>query len=172
MGGAHGHHDRLQMGYYALGENWIVDPLNESYFNPNLQLWYRQTIAHNTAVLDQTSQTWTNGYGNFFGALPNLQVASGGSETAYPGTKLTRTLLQVGDYFVDLFDIDCPEKRLIDWPLHSFGEFKLTGVKLEKQPRDLFGHPPGIPGYDQFSEIYAGKTDAAWNGVFTMKNGK
>ncbi len=172
MGGEHGHPDRLQMGYYALGENWIVDPLNEMYFNPNLQLWYRQTIAHNTVVLDQTSQTWTNGYGKFFGALPNFQVASGGSETAYPGAKLTRTLLQAGDYFVDLFDIESPDKRLIDWPLHSFGELKISDVKLEKQPRDLFGLQPGHPGYDQFTEIYSGKTAGTWNGVFTLSNGK
>jgi len=172
MGGEHGHPDRLQMGYYALGENWIADPLNEMYFNPNLQLWYRQTIAHNTVVLDQTSQTWTNGYENFFGALPNLQVTSGGSVTAYPGAKLTRTLLQAGDYFIDLFDVDSPENRLIDWPLHSFGELKITGVKMEKQPRDLFGLQPGFPGYDQFAEIYAGKTASAWSGVFALPNGK
>ncbi|MDZ7292535.1 MAG: heparinase II/III family protein [candidate division KSB1 bacterium] len=172
MGGEHGHPDRLQMGYFALGENWIVDPLNESYFNPNLQLWYRQTIAHNTVVIDQTSQTWTNGYGNFFGALPNLQVASGSSETAYPGAKLTRTLLQVGDYFIDLFDLDCSEKRMIDWPLHSFGRLTINGIKLEKQPRDLFGHPPGIPGYDQLTEIYAGRTDGAWSGNFALENGR
>ena len=70
MGGEHGHPDRLQIGYYAEGRNWIVDPLNENYFNPNLQLWFRQTIAHNTPVVNQTTQTWTNGYGVFFGALP------------------------------------------------------------------------------------------------------
>lgn len=172
MGGEHGHPDRLQMGYYALAENWIVDPLNESYFNPNLQLWYRQSIAHNTVVLNQTTQTWTNGYGRFFGALPGLQVASGGTVTAYPGATLTRTLLQMGDYFIDLFDVACPEERLIDWPLHSFGELKITGVHLKKQPLDRFGHPPGIPGYDQLSEIHAAKTEGAWSGTFTLQNGK
>ncbi|MDZ7269609.1 MAG: heparinase II/III family protein [candidate division KSB1 bacterium] len=172
MGGEHGHPDRLQMGYYALGENWIVDPLNESYFNPNLQLWYRQSIAHNTVVLNQTSQTWANGYGRFFGALPALQVASGGSVTAYPGATLTRTLLQVGDYFIDLFDVDCPEERLMDWPLHSFGRLEISGVALEAQPRNRFGHPPGIPGYDQLRDIHAGKTDGPWQAKFTLPNGK
>lgn len=172
MGGEHGHPDRLQMGYYALGDNWILDPLNESYFNPNLQLWYRQSIAHNTVVLNQTSQTWTNGYGKFYGALPGLQVASGGSVTAYGGAKLTRTLLQVGDYFIDLFDVACPEKRIMDWPLHSFGKLTLSGIDLKKQPLDLFGHPPGIPGYDQFEEIYAGKTGEAWRGNFVLPDGR
>ncbi len=169
MGGEHGHPDRLQMGYYANGRNWIVDPLNESYQYPNLQLWYRQSIAHNTLVVDQTSQTWTNGYGNFFGALPAFQVASGGTVTAYPGVKLTRTLLQVGEYFVDLFDADAPEKRMYDMPLHGFGTVTVSGVNLERQPVDLFGNKPGIPGYDQFTNIFTGTTDGAWSGVFTDK---
>jgi len=169
MGGEHGHPDRLQMGYYATGRNWIVDPLNESYMNPNLQLWYRQSIAHNTLVVDQTTQTWTNGYGNFFGALPEFQVASGGTTTAYPGVTLTRTLLQVGEYFVDLFDAAAPETRIYDMPLHSFGNIALSGVSLERQPIDLFGNKPGIPGYDQLTNIYAGTTDSSWSGVFTDK---
>jgi hypothetical protein len=169
MGGEHGHPDRLQMGYYAGGRNWIVDPLNESYMNPNLQLWYRQTIAHNTLVVDQTSQTWTNGYGNFFGALPFFQVASGGSTTAYPGVELTRTLMQVGDYFVDLFDAKSPDTHIYDYPLHSFGTLSLSGVAVEQQPNDLFGNRPGIPGYDQLTEIFAGETNTAWSGLFADK---
>ncbi|MGB6650378.1 MAG: sugar-binding protein [Bacteroidota bacterium] len=169
MGGEHGHPDRLQMGYYADGRNWIVDPLNESYMNPNLQLWYRQSIAHNTLVVDQTSQTWTNGYGNFYGALPALQVASGGSTSAYPGVALTRTLIQVGDYFIDLFDAEAPEKRIFDLPLHSLGALTLSGLELEPQPDDLFGIRPGIPGYDQLTGISSGYTDSTWSGVFTDK---
>jgi hypothetical protein len=171
MGGEHGHPDRLQIGYYANGQNWIVDPLNESYFNPNLQLWYRQTIAHNTVVLNQTSQRWANGYGSFFGALPGLQVASGSSETIYPGAKLTRTLLQVDDYFIDLFDVACPEKRIIDWPLHSFGKLAISRVKLSPEPADRFGPQPGIPGYDQLTEIYSALTDEAWSATFTTDKG-
>jgi hypothetical protein len=167
VGGEHGHPDRLQIGYHALGQNWIVDPLNESYFNPNLQLWYRQTIAHNTVVTNQTSQTWANGYGKFFGALPALQVASGSSRTIYPGANLTRTLLQVGDYFIDLCDISCREKRIIDWPLHSFGKLSISGIVLKNEPEDRFGKPLGIPGYDQLKNISSGLADTSWVGVFT-----
>lgn len=169
MGGEHGHPDRLQMGYYAKGRNWIVDPLNESYMNPNLQLWYRQSIAHNTLVIDQTSQTWTNGYGNFFGALPSLQVASGGCTTSYPGVTLTRTLVQAEGYFLDLFDAKAPEQHLYDLPLHGFGTLTVNGVRLEPQPIDLFGNKPGLPGYDQLTEISLGRTDGNWNSVFEEK---
>ncbi|HEX9006148.1 MAG TPA: heparinase II/III family protein [Bacteroidota bacterium] len=172
MGGEHGHPDRLQIGYYADGRNWIVDPLNEAYFNPNLQLWYRQSIAHNTVVLDQTSQTWTNGRYRFFGALPDFQVSSGASETMYPGAALTRTVLQAGDYFIDLFDIRAHEPRTIDWPLHGFGELSITGVALHAEPPDRFGKQPGIPGYDQLTEIRSGLTDSAWAGTFEDIDGK
>jgi hypothetical protein len=171
LGGEHGHPDRLQMGYYADGRNWIVDPLNESYANPNLQLWFRQSIAHNTLVVDQTTQTWTNGHGNFFGALPLLQVASGSSATEYAGIKLTRTLLQSGEYFLDLFDAAAPEPHIYDLPLHGFGSVKVSGLSLEAQPIDLFGNRPGIPGYDQLTGISAGRTDSSWQGLFT-DNGK
>ncbi len=172
MGGEHGHPDRLQIGYYADGRNWIVDPLNEAYFNPNLQLWYRQSIAHNTAVLDQTSQTWTNGRYRFFGALPGFQVASGTSETMYPGAVLTRTVLQAGDYFVDLFDVNARERRIVDWPLHSFGKLSITGAALHAEPSDRFGKQPGIPGYDQLTDIFSGPADSAWTGVFEDTDGK
>jgi hypothetical protein len=167
LGGEHGHPDRLQMGYYAGGRNWIVDPLNESYMYPSLQLWYRRSIAHNTLVVDQTDQAWTNGYGNFFGALPSFQVASGGSTTEYRGVKLTRTLIQVGDYFLDLFDAGSPDVHTYDLPLHSFGALTLDGLDMERQPVDLFGHRPGIPGYDQFTDIDKCETDSSFRGVFT-----
>lgn len=170
MGGEHGHPDRMQIGYYAQGRNWLLDPLNESYFNPNLQLWFRQSIAHNTPVIDQTTQTWTNGYGIFFGALPGFQVSSGASTTAYPGAKITRTLLQVGDYFLDLVDFASPDRRTIDLPLQSFGALLLNGLTLKPEPRDLFGHEPGIAGYDQLKEIRSGLTETGWSGVFTEGN--
>ncbi|GJQ20173.1 MAG: hypothetical protein HBSIN02_05280 [Bacteroidia bacterium] len=170
MGGEHGHPDRLQIGYYARGRNWIVDPLNESYFNPNLQLWYRQTVAHVTPVLDQTSQTWTNGYGVFFDALPSVQIASGASASVYPGSLIRRTLIQVGEYFLDLVDIEGPDKRIIDWPLQSFGSLELSGVHLKAEPHDLFGHEPGIPGYDQLREIRSAQADGSWSGVFSVRN--
>ena len=171
LGGEHGHPDRLQMGYYAGGRNWIVDPLNESYMYPSLQLWYRRSIAHNTLVVDQTDQAWTNGYGNFFGALPSFQVASGGSTTEYHGVKLTRTLIQVGDYFLDLFDAESPDVHTYDLPLHSFGDLQLEGLNLEKQPVDLFGNKPGIQGYDQLTDIYECETDSSFQGVFTDRGG-
>jgi len=170
MGGEHGHPDRLQIGYFANGRNWIVDPLNESYFNPNLQLWYRQSIAHMTPVLDQTSQTWTNGYRRFFGALPSLQIVSGASTTAYPGSEITRTLVQVGDYFIDLVDLEGPSVRTIDWPLQSFGELSLEGVDLKAEPRDLFGHEPGFPGYDQLRNVRSDRRAMNWSGVFKDNN--
>ena len=172
MGGEHGHPERLQIGYYARGHNWLVDPLNEMYFNPNLQLWYRQTIAHNTIVVDQTSQTWANGEGRFYGELPSLQVASGGSTTVYPGATLVRTLCQIDDYLLDVFDVSSPDTRMFDWALHGSGAVTLDGVAMKNEPRDRFGNEPGIPGYDQFREIRSGVTDGGWTATFGTNDGE
>ncbi len=172
MGGEHGHPDRLQIGYYARGLNWIVDPLNESYFNPNLQLWYRQTIAHNTLVVDQTSQSWANGEPVFYGALPGLQVAAGRSETVYPGTALTRTVIQAGDYALDLFDAVSDEPRTFDWPLHAMGQVAVTGVNLRAEPDTLFGPEPRYPGYDQLRDVRSGAVDSGWQAVFEASGGE
>lgn len=171
MGGEHGHPDRLQIGYFAKGRNWIVDPLNESYFNPNLQLWYRQTIAHNTPVVDQTSQSWANGQREFFGSNPSFQVASGSSEDIYPGSALARTVIMTDRYVIDVCTIKGSDQRILDWPLHSAGSLAVEGVGLRPEPIDRFGHPPGIPGYDQLKGVQSGRTDGAWRAVFTDSTG-
>jgi hypothetical protein len=77
--------------------------------------------------------------------------------------ELTRTLLQVGDYFIDLFDAKSPDTHIYDYPLHSFGTLSLSGVSVERLPIDLFGNKPGIPGYDQLTEIFSGETDTSWS---------
>jgi len=170
VGGEHGHPDRLQFEYYAGGKNWIVDPLNESYFNPNLQTWFRQTIAHNTIVIDQTSQAWANGELNFYGDTSLFQAVSGNSNKIYPGARVDRTLLQVDEYFIDLMDVECDEERIIDYPIHSFGKLEVSNVKMEAAPLDYFGVTPGIPGYDQFHDIHLGVTDKPSGFIFYDEN--
>lgn len=171
VGGEHGHPDRLAIGYYAKGKNWLVDPRNENYAFANLQTWYRQTIAHNTMVVNETKQAWGNGYCRFFGETPGLKVVSGSNDKIYNGVKMTRTILLIGDYFIDLFDAQAPETRTYDLPYHSFGTLSIKGTELEKQPLDIFGHKPGIQGYDQLTEVKKGETDNDLAAIFQRDDG-
>jgi len=171
VGGEHGHPDRLSIGYYSKGKNWLVDPRNENYAFANLQTWYRQTIAHNTMVINETKQAWGNGYCNFFGETAGLKVASGSNDKIYNGVNMTRTILLIGDYFIDLFDAQAPEARTYDLPYHSFGTLSVKGVELEKQPLDIFGHKPGIQGYDQLTEVAKGETDNDLTAIFQRDDG-
>jgi len=166
VGGEHGHPDRLGIGYYAFGQHWIVDPLNQDYFKPNLQTWFRQSIAHNTLVLNQSNQAWANGHLRFFDGASGLKVASGFSTKLYGGVFLRRTVVLLKTYCIDICEVIAEDERLIDYPIHSFGELEIEGVRLEKQPEDFFGKPPGIPGYDQLSEIRKGRTDSGWKAHF------
>jgi len=167
VGGEHGHPDRLQIGYYANNKNWIVDPLNESYFNPNLQTWFRQTIAHNTIVIDETTQAWANGNEKFYASDSLFQVISGYSKEIYPGSNIERTLTQVDEYFIDIVEVKNNFKRIIDYPIHSFGILNVEGCELEKAPLDTFGPIPGIPGYDQLTDIYKGISSKPVNFIFS-----
>jgi hypothetical protein len=171
VGGEHGHQDRLGMGYYACGREWLVDPGTEAYYQENLQTWYRQTIAHNTLTVNESKMTWANGRLNFFGENPGLKVASGGSDKLYGGAKVNRTIVMVGDYFLDIVDAEASETRTYDLPYHSFGKLAVEGVPLEKQPLDIFGHKPGIGGYDQFTDVLKGDTDGAWSATFRRDDG-
>jgi hypothetical protein len=171
VGGEHGHPDRLSIGYYAYGKHWLIDPKNESYAFPNLQTWYRQTISHNTMVVNETKQAWANGKYKFFGETPGLKVASGNADHVYGGVNLTRTILLLGDYFIDLFDASAPEPRTYDLPFHSFGTLSITGIELEKQPIDIFGAPRGIQGYDQLTEVKKCETMSDWQAIFRKDDG-
>ena len=170
VGGEHGHPDRLSIGYYAYGNHWLLDPATRSYAFPNLQTWYRQTIAHNTIVVNETKQGWGNGYLRYFGESPGIKVVSGSADKVYGGVKLTRTEILIGDYFLDIFDTSAPDARTYDLPYHGFGTVTVEGVELAKQPIDLFGHKPGIQGYDQLSEVKKGETDNNWQAIFRRDN--
>lgn len=168
VGGEHGHPDRLGVGYYAFGHHWLLDPLNQDYFKPNLQTWFRQTIAHNTVVLNQSNQAWANGHLNFLGETPGLKVASGYSDRLYGGASIRRTIALLGAYCIDVCEVNAEDERIIDYPIHSFGELHLEGVPLSRRPDVMFGKPPGIPGYDQFTEIYSGISDSDWKAEFKL----
>jgi hypothetical protein len=170
VGGEHGHPDRLSIGYYSCGQHWILDPLNQDYFKPNLQTWFRQSIAHNTVVLNESNQAWANGHLNFFGDTLGLKVASGYADKLYGGAFIRRTVALLGNYFIDVCEVDAQDERVIDYPIHSFGKLRVDGSVLERKPDDLFGKPQGIPGYDQFTDILNGTTDGSWKADFRLED--
>jgi len=60
-GGGHGHPDKLQIDLHAYGVRLAPDPGSPAYTSPLQGPWIRQTLCHNTALLDFDSQPEAEG---------------------------------------------------------------------------------------------------------------
>ncbi|HHX40526.1 MAG TPA: alginate lyase family protein, partial [Armatimonadetes bacterium] len=130
-GGGHGHPDKLNLILFSLGKEVSPDPGRLAYSVPAHQSWYRQTVAHNTVVVDGSSQMATEGSLAFFAPGGALQVATGLSTGAYPEVTLKRTLALVAvpgraapPYLVDFYTATAKAERTFDWVYHNRGELR------------------------------------------------
>jgi hypothetical protein len=55
-GGGHGHPDKLELDLHAFGVRLAPDAGSPAYISPLQGPWVRQTLSHNTVVLDEESQ--------------------------------------------------------------------------------------------------------------------
>lgn len=164
-GGGHGHPDKLGFAFYGMGALLAEDPGCIAYGNPAHAGWYRQTISHNTVVVDGKSQKPCTGELQFFAATTNMAVASARADDAYGGVRLRRTLALVGDRVLDVFLCESQEDRVFDWAYHNRGSLgtpvALSG--LEKAPAG--------DGYDWAKDWRAGDIAGAWSAVWQQETG-
>jgi hypothetical protein len=161
QGMGHGHFDRLSFTLYDSGNEIISDYgsvrfLNVEakdggrYLNEN-STWAKQTIAHNTLVVD--------GKSNFNGKLieaskfhPDLlfadlkdesfQIVSAVDSNCYKGAILRRTMALVnnphGRFIIDLFRIENNDCEVVcDMPLYYQGQIMSTNFQYEKAIDDM-----------------------------------
>lgn len=84
------------------------------------QSWYRQSLSHNTVVVDGCSQpeaqgrlqAFDSGADSAFG-LADAQVDW--EEAPYEGIEMRRVILWTAGYFIDFFQVECDRQRQIDW---------------------------------------------------------
>lgn len=112
-GFGHGHFDKLAIGMFDAGKELIADygaarflnvpSKNGGHYLAENNSWAKQSIAHNTLVLNETSQFdgrwresqkhWPNVH--YFLANDDLNVVSATLTDAYPGSSITRTVAQI-----------------------------------------------------------------------------
>ena len=155
QGMGHGHFDKLSWQYFDNGKEVITDYGAARFLNiasksggrylPENESWAKQTVAHNTLVVDATSHY--NGDEHFGEANPATQihfadgdafsVSIGTIDTAYTGVTMTRTLAMVRvdglehPLIVDMIRADSSQSRLYDLPLHYNGHIIGVGPKME-----------------------------------------
>lgn len=156
QGMGHGHFDKLNWLFYDNGQRVVTDYGSARFLNVEAKRggiylaenrsWAKQTIAHNTLVVDEKSHfngDWKVGEEHaptvrFFEAGKDTQVASATMRDAYPGVVFTRTqaLLQHPELglpvVLDLLQVSAEKAARFDLPLHFNGHIVSTGFEAER----------------------------------------
>ncbi len=151
QGLSHGHYDKLSFSLYENGEEIIqdyglsrfvnVEQKNGGGYLKENKTWAKQTIAHNTITVNETSHFKGRfEIGNkhhsekyiFDVSNPKVQIVSAKETNAYPDTELHRTLVMVKEDFlnkpfiIDINKVTSNSKNKYDLPYYYFGQLIST----------------------------------------------
>jgi hypothetical protein len=161
-GGGHGHNDKLNFVNYWNGATLAVDPGTQPYAAPTHNTWDKQTVAHNTVVVDETTQREAAGklLWSWFG--DRFQTAAADAGPAYAGARLRRAFYLSPDYVLDVFDVESTDgaEHSFDWVYHNNGAIE-TALPLES-----YSAFPQKHGYQHLTNNRAAQTDGAWQVQF------
>ncbi|MCD6351378.1 MAG: heparinase II/III family protein, partial [Armatimonadetes bacterium] len=165
-GGGHGHPDKLNFVWWMDGELMAPDPGSISYGNPMHGGYYKQTLAHNTLVVDGHSQHACTGRSLFFAAEGNLGLTAATGDEAYAPVKFLRIVAVSGARVLDLLVASDSQEHRYEWVYHNRGQWA-----CDAQEKPL-GQPPEGAGYkwchDWKSLVPEGALSVRW----TEKDGK
>ena len=155
QGLGHGHFDKLSWIFYDNGSEIVTDYGAARFLNveekdggrylAENKTWAKQTIAHNTLVVDETSHfdgDWKVSQKHFPEALifddgENLKIVSASMDKAYEGVSFTRTLAMMADdgfqnpVTLDVLKVSSSEDHQYDLPLHFNGHVTNVSHPLE-----------------------------------------
>ncbi|MGV6473008.1 alginate lyase family protein [Azotobacter vinelandii] len=194
QGMGHGHFDKLGWMLYDDGAAVVTDYGAARFLNVESkdggrylgenQSWARQTVAHNTLVVNETSHfdgQWRVGERIaprqlYFAADGPTRVSTAEVEGAYPEVRFRRTLAQLevdglaSPLVVDLLRVQGSEPAQYDLPLHYAGHITDVGFPLHSHPaeRPVLGKANGY----QHLWVDASGTPEAGNATLTWLNGE
>lgn len=161
QGLGHGHFDKLTWQFYDAGEEIVSDYGAARFLNveakfggrylPENNSYAKQTVAHNTVVVDEKSHFDGNvKIGNrnaptlnFFETNAFGTIANGEIETAYDDVSLERTLALIDlpkidkTVALDIFDVTSSSNHQLDLPLHYKGHLIDTSFPMTANTSSL-----------------------------------
>lgn len=195
-GMGHGHFDQLSYCFYKNGEEVVQDYGFARFANieqkaggvylPENSTFAKQTVGHNTLVVNQTSQYQAisdeaDKYAptlNFYDfSNPEVQVMSAKDSNGYAGVTMNRTLVLVDSkafknpFVIDVFNVNTAAEKTYDLPLYYLGQIMATDFKTSV-PNELkkLGPKNGYQHLWKEAEAVAneGNSSFSWlgNGVF------
>lgn len=180
-GGTHGHADKLHLDIVGAGGLQSTD-LGQVYGASNSDLtnnWYRETVSHNTVVVDGISQDRSaRGELAYFGTTPRLQVTDALAKGAYASlpsaadVTLRRRLLMTDNYALDVFDATGSKPHTYDQSWHAGGSLAIGNVLMK--PAECPGPPCVLNpndkdnGYHRLTNVAQGNSaDGQWTAAWT-----
>ncbi|MBN2498778.1 MAG: heparinase II/III family protein [Deltaproteobacteria bacterium] len=167
-GGWHGHFDKLGFVSFARGEVMGLDPGTQSYAAPTHETWDKQTVAHNTVVIDEHSQAEATGVLIRSVLLPDVGFARADAGPVYPDSaRLVRTLALLPDYALDVFQVDSTDgaSHQIDLVYHNAGG---ASADLALEDYSAFGDENG---YQHLQACRAAAADSGFSVTFDLEGG-
>lgn len=157
----HGHFDKLHWIFYDNGREIVADygaarflniePKNGGRYLPENTTWAKQTVAHNTLVVDEQSH-----FGArlavaerfhpemlYFRSGGGVHVAAASMENAYEDVAFDRTLALFDGFFaegpvvVDVLRVSSDGRRQYDLPVHFKGQLIKTSPPLRTMTEKL-----------------------------------
>ncbi|WP_299438716.1 heparinase II/III family protein [uncultured Aquimarina sp.] len=183
QGMGHGHFDRLSLFLYDGKQEILQDYGAARFLNveskkggrylPENKTWAKQTIAHNTVIVDQTSQFNANVKASskvspelLFSNLKdsNLQIVSAKEENAYEGVKMQRTLTLVKSqtterppFIIDVYAIKSKETHQYD--LNFMYQGHVMEANFEYAKENTLSALGTKNGYQHLWKLAEGKSD-------------
>jgi hypothetical protein len=151
QGMGHGHYDKLSFSMYNKANEVLQDygaarfvNIDQKYggaYLPENNTWAKQSVAHNTLVVNETSHfngdfetgNKYHSYAYFFNATgKDIQIMSAKDTNAYPGTAIHRTMAVIEDksfekpLIIDVLRVKSEKENQYDLPYWFIGQVMNT----------------------------------------------
>ncbi|MBI9071484.1 MAG: alginate lyase family protein [Melioribacteraceae bacterium] len=167
---SHGHYDKLSYCFYDQNREILQDYGAARFLNteqkfggrylPENKTFAKQTVAHNTLVVDGKSQyngkqdkSQANHSQNYLFNIddPEFQYASAKENNAYKGVKMQRTLCMINQdqskkgLVLDIYRVEADDKHQYDMPFYYLGHLISTSFEYKAftETKSLMGSQNG-----------------------------
>ena len=195
QGMGHGHFDKLNWLYFDNGREIVSDYGAARFLNieakygghylPENNAWAKQTVAHNTVVVDEQSHfsgDWRLSQKSapkvhYFEATDEIKITSAAIADAYQGTELSRTMAMVNhdslEYplIIDVFKVTGESAHQYDLPLHYQGQIISHNLDLQANTNSL-SQLGEANGYQYLWDRARGKFKSALAQITWLNNGR
>jgi hypothetical protein len=174
-GGGHGHPGMLELVVADGGETVLPGLGTASYDSPLHGSWTNQTVAHNTIVVDRTTQWPRSKWGHdtaehrvcgellAFHADDRLQLVRARCDNAYDGIALDRTVVLADGVLLDVYRARATDgaAHRFEYVLHGLGPPTTSGMSLA--PAVALGD---AEGYEHLTEVRQAQADGPVSAEF------